>query len=540
MSLYLEIPNETMNELLDWLEQVNYRKWTLVLKSWGKNNAFFNRTFIEEIKQYGELTPALPFGIQTRPPEDRKAIVDNLFNKWKTYVGYEPRGGFQFQPDTCVCNHILEKGCSYWQGYCFDQYSVVDWMGMRGGWQMPYYASEDNALVPKPEGRGLIIFPHNTLDWRASFELNHEFNTHILNAMSMFDNYAGALGYLIELLDRTLNNITPFGYAMIQHEWMWVRRCGLLDELKNYTLTVMNSPYLFQTVNETAKWFKQHYMSNPSYYVNFVTPYHEKKVEWLWTRNFRVTRYDEQYVVGYVDYTRQNVDPYINKSANVDFQGERNQTNKICTNLEFLIDDFGNATYRAPPKGNRMIFTGALEDFPSYFNDDTRPTIYSPIQQPTSDAVHPYQRIKVLVRIVDLESGVKNATLYFNLNNSTEWRLTQMSYNQSSGFYEAVIPSQVGSTYVKYKIVAYDNAENKAEQNNNGQFFIYSVLPEVSLLPMLLLLIGFLIILTFCVYALYRTRARGFESVCDLKFRIFCYLNFDENSLPTYFSKNGK
>jgi hypothetical protein len=359
-----------MNELLNWLEQVGYRKWTLILEPWSNgtdSNAFYNETFIDELKQYGELAPVLPFGLQNYPPEYRKQIVDSLYDFWEKYVGYNPAGFFQFQPDTYTCNYILSRGSVYWQGYCFDQY-LIDWMSMRGGWQMPYYASEGNALVPKREGSGLVILPHNTWDWRASFEYNHGYNTHLLNAMDMFNqNYTATLKYLTQLIYRTLSSTTPFGYVSIQHEWLWMRQNGLLDDLKNYTQTVMASQYTFQTFNETANWFKQHYASNPSYYVNFNTPYGGGKVEWLWNTNCRITRYDGRYVVGYVDYTQQETDPYINSTANCDYQAPANDTNCIWTSLKFLVDDFGNAPNRAPPKGHPIIFTGPLDNFPSYF-----------------------------------------------------------------------------------------------------------------------------------------------------------------------------
>ena len=129
----------------------------------------------------------------------------------------------------------------------------------------------------------------------------------------------------------------------------------------------MTLPYTFQTFNETTNWFKQHYASNPSYYVNFITPYDGGEVEWLWNSNSRITRYDGRYVVGYVDYTRQEIDPYISSTAGCDFQGEKNDTNNISTSLEFLVDDFGNATNRAPPRRKPIIFTGTLDNFPSYF-----------------------------------------------------------------------------------------------------------------------------------------------------------------------------
>jgi len=526
MSLYLgDFPNETMAELLDWLKQVNYTRWTLALEPCSNGthcNAFFNKTFIDALKQYGELTPTLPFGIQNFPPEIRREFVDGLFDHWETYIRYKPKGFFQFQPDTYTCNYILERGCEYWQGYCLDQHYMVDWMDMRGGWQMPYYASTEHALVPKREGKGLVILPHNTWDWRASVEYDHQFNTHLLNALCMFNNdWTPAREYLVDLINKTLNDVAPFGYVAIQHEWLWIYQLERLAELKEYTLAVMNLTCTFQTFGETVDWFKQNYANNPDYNVNFVTPYDGKKVEWLWKRNFRVTRYDERYVVGYIDYTQQSIDQYINKTADCDFLGEKNETNNFCTSLEFLIDDFGNAVARASSKGNRKSFLGALEDFPSYFtrlqNDGASPTIHSPFQQPSSDAVFSHQQVEVLVSIVDMESGVKNATLYFNLNSSTEWKIIPMSCNQGSNLYRAVIPAQVENTYVKYKIVAYDNADNRAEQNNDAQYFTYKVLPEslpisMFLLPILLLLTAFLI-----TYRWHRHRETTKRGLCFMR-----------------------
>jgi len=120
-----------------------------------------------------------------------------------------------------------------------------------------------------------------------------------------------------------------------------------------------------------------------------------------------------------------------------------------------------------------FIFSPSLG--PKPMEDGTPPTIGTPVQEPSSD-VAPYQNVTVSVNITDAESGVKNATLHYSLNNTEAWTTVAMSYNSTSHLYYATIPEQSEGTGVKYKIVAYDNAENMAVKENDGQ--AYTVIPE--------------------------------------------------------------
>jgi hypothetical protein len=71
-----------------------------------------------------------------------------------------------------------------------------------------------------------------------------------------------------------------------------------------------------------------------------------------------------------------------------------------------------------------------------------------------------------------------------------------MSYNSTSGLYYAMILGQSEETYVKYKIVAYDNAENMAVEDNAGQYYTYTVIPEFpsSLILLLVMVLSMLAI----------------------------------------------
>lgn len=94
--------------------------------------------------------------------------------------------------------------------------------------------------------------------------------------------------------------------------------------------------------------------------------------------------------------------------------------------------------------------------------------------------VEPDQEVKVFVNVTDTESGVKSATLYYNLNDSETWTAVPMDYNLTSRVYNATIPGQPAGTYVRFKIVAYDHLGNNATLNGTAQYCTYQVIPEFT------------------------------------------------------------
>jgi len=120
--------------------------------------------------------------------------------------------------------------------------------------------------------------------------------------------------------------------------------------------------------------------------------------------------------------------------------------------------------------------------------DKTAPMIEIPFRMPEND-VEPDQEVKVLVNVTDFVSGVKIVALYYT--NDTIWRSVPMAFNTTSALWEAIIPGHVEGTQVKYRIEAYDNAENVAVEDDAGQCYTYTVIPEFPSVTMLLLLLIF-------------------------------------------------
>jgi parallel beta-helix repeat protein len=118
----------------------------------------------------------------------------------------------------------------------------------------------------------------------------------------------------------------------------------------------------------------------------------------------------------------------------------------------------------------------------TYFVDNIPPEISEPWQDPPVNNVQPLQNVTVWVNVTDYGTGIKNVTLWYSLDNGTSWTIRNMTAlpipSDTWITYEATIDGYENCTWVTYKIIAYDNAENNATKDNNGYGYQYHVIPE--------------------------------------------------------------
>ncbi len=117
--------------------------------------------------------------------------------------------------------------------------------------------------------------------------------------------------------------------------------------------------------------------------------------------------------------------------------------------------------------------------------DTTEPDIDTPTISPTIPDEN--DTVTVSVNVTDPEpypSGVKNVTLSYT--NNTVWYNVSMTL--TAGLWTGDIPGYLNGTDVSYMITAYDNAENMAVNDNGGEYFGYTVIPEFSPLMLVTLL----------------------------------------------------
>ena len=112
------------------------------------------------------------------------------------------------------------------------------------------------------------------------------------------------------------------------------------------------------------------------------------------------------------------------------------------------------------------------------FVEGVPPYISDPVQNPSNN-IQLNQAVNITVYVSDIGIGVYNVTLYYAIDNGVTWTPIRMD-RVSSQTFQATIPGFQEETYVSYKIVAYDHAGNKAENNNDNSYYTYHVVPEYS------------------------------------------------------------
>ena len=186
-------------------------------------------------------------------------------------------------------------------------------------------------------------------------------------------------------------------------------------------------------------------------------------------------------------------DSLVGAPAGVDGNGTLvtitfNVTNYGTANLIFedLLPSMPGTNVKLGDKSANQIQNVAIGK--TIIVDATPPEITNVVQDPPAENVQPTDYVKVNATVTDTYSSVKNVTLYYSTDNGTTWNQISMT-SLNGDIYNATIPPENYCTYVRYKIVAYDEAENMAVNDNAGAYYIYHVIPEFSTLIPLILII---------------------------------------------------
>ncbi len=151
---------------------------------------------------------------------------------------------------------------------------------------------------------------------------------------------------------------------------------------------------------------------------------------------------------------------------------------------------------------------------PQPYSNEASPPGISVTREP-SGQVNEDQSVIVSASVIDAESGVKNATLQYTLDNSTNWsnatgvpmslNLTLQPQNSLALSFNTTIPGQPSGTYVRFRIIAYDFAGNNATIDGSTYTTSYVVVPEF---PSAIILPLFMLLLTLAVTIMSRNPSR--------------------------------
>jgi len=140
-------------------------------------------------------------------------------------------------------------------------------------------------------------------------------------------------------------------------------------------------------------------------------------------------------------------------------------------------------TYRFKNVGNFSVTLNVTDYFDKWDTDTmwvnvsadtTKPTISFLSQEPTLPG--PSENVTVSADATDGQSGVFNVTISYRTN-SGPW--TNISMSKLTGnTWEGEIPGLPAGTNVTYWIIAYDNAGNFEVDDQLGEYYFYTVIPE--------------------------------------------------------------
>jgi len=319
----------------------------------------------QKLKPLGiSMIPELSY-MQRLPPSDRIGPIDVWLEALRTVTGRLPSGFFSFQVDTYTANYARDRyGASFAIGNIWDQVNM-DFMSLRGGHALPYYASRRHSLIPaenQSESSLLVIQPFAiALTNRYHFDNNHVMDL-FLNGVDVEEfkyvssNYPFFTPFFLEL-DWLFKVNDPSVLRYFVEAYSWVYRTFQVITAESFT-TVFRSFF-----EETPEYYFTYRSSNSLAFPDTAGG----NVEWLMNSRVRIARIGGQ-VVSALRYSVQQDDLYLIGNRSIDFSRSRfgeDQDNLIDTSMRFDVDNLWQQEYGdriLTPTGN-VPYLGDLHHF---------------------------------------------------------------------------------------------------------------------------------------------------------------------------------
>ena len=109
--------------------------------------------------------------------------------------------------------------------------------------------------------------------------------------------------------------------------------------------------------------------------------------------------------------------------------------------------------------------------------DDISPNILGVIQTPANP--QPNNQVNVTISVKDAASGVKNSTIFYNVDSSSSWLSVLMTPLVGTYFY-GMIPGQPTGSTVKYYVKVFDNAGNSNQTQQIPYSLVDTTPPSIS------------------------------------------------------------
>jgi hypothetical protein len=353
---------ELIDEQLELLRAVGAYNVTLVCR---EDNPDKIKSIYDAFGNYaGCIVPELSF-MQTLQPSEREQAVDARFTAFKSVSGSYPSGIFSFQLDTYTLNYLRDKfKVDFAVGNICDQVNI-DFMSLRGGFAMPYYASRRHSLVParvRDDASVLVVPPFAV----APTNRYHFDNNHLIDLYNQ-----GVDAEEFKYVSLNYPFFTPF---FLELDWLINLNSAEALRLFTESYSWVYENFHVVTAEEFAEIFESSFSVTPQYHFVYTSSSLDDfpetkgwKIEWLMSSDCRIARVGDK-VVSALSYKVQSEDPFLASSKKINFMGSRfgeDPNNIVRTDLSFDIDalwqsEYGNRTLK---KTGYAVYTGRLEDF---------------------------------------------------------------------------------------------------------------------------------------------------------------------------------
>jgi hypothetical protein len=175
--------------------------------------------------------------------------------------------------------------------------------------------------------------------------------------------------------------------------------------------------------------------------------------------------------------------PQANERLTVTVIGGSNATHTVTLTGSGTVPEPDISTPIAATWYNQSI--SHLKDLVFHLGtrDTTPPTIYPCVQTPQTPDFD--EVVTVSVNVTDADPGVRpDGVILSYRTNGGAWTNVTMGH-LTGDTYQGTIPALPVGTHVEYMIVAYDYADNEAVDDASGLYYVYTVIPEFSIWPIL-------------------------------------------------------
>lgn len=361
------------NDLAGFIDTLPiFTKYDFYLKYDDAKDVYSNSTWIAFLTSKGKIIPTLGW-TQLHDHAWRRNLVDEVFEKHKNATGSYPRGFADFQPDTYIANYARQTYNITFIGMQIFEQWMIDWMTSLGNWQCPYYARENNVLLPSEKGKGIVMLPHLTWDWICRNTKNHQWSSHPEGLYTVSNNENEMLDYLKSLCRKTVENMEPFGFFVTMFENVCSHAYN--NYYRSWYEWLLSQDFDYMTCDEIADYLNENFDETPTYTIEY-TPSEitgeTRSIEWFFNKDYRIARLSNNYVCNFIDYTKnQTYDQYLDSIGSISTSSSPSKANCIWYSVYYTIDD-----WRGAPNGSQetvkkgQFFDKNLEKFSSLWVED--------------------------------------------------------------------------------------------------------------------------------------------------------------------------